>query len=572
MKHMKKALSIFLAVLMLTVLSAGVWQVGAVSIPGDAMKFNGHYYKVFDESKTWTEAKAYCESLGGHLVTVTSEAENDFIYSIIENKTKNLYWLGANDVKKEGVWEWVTGEIWTYSNWCGGAPDNHGAGEDYLEMHRTNNENGMTTEKQWNDTTNIATPGREWYNLANHGFVCEWENIYNLGEETYSFENFDTGYCFGMAVTSSGYYLGNLSKVIIGGSDDSALYSFDNTIAVRLPIYHYFHIQGPGAEQQSMVAGGNIDLNNTTDTIGDWNACVDYVKDHSFDNEGSLNVGMWYDGGGGHAVNFLYYAEVDGQDRIYVYDNNIPEDETYYYLGADGLIYQAPRQTAAEGIIGLDLMDVENYFSLAEEFPLQRFVYAMRNTIAVENAKMYNMKCNSPQGNRVMFELPADINEVTITPLVENASFTYMDKTYTFGAVDEDTYGVLSLMEGENETGSFEVVNEPVPHTHTPAEAVKENVKDASCTEGGSYDSVVYCVDCGDALSRETVQTNALGHTAPDANGDCTRCHKHIKDVTPPQTDNTGKCHWCGKTHEGFFQKIIGFFHNIFAKIFGNKY
>ena len=31
-------------------------------------------------------------------------------------------------------------------------------------------------------------------------------------------------------------------------------------------------------------------------------------------------------------------------------------------------------------------------------------------------------------------------------------------------------------------------------------------------------------------------------------------------------------CHWCGKTHEGFFQKIIGFFHNIMAKIFGAKY
>ena len=31
-------------------------------------------------------------------------------------------------------------------------------------------------------------------------------------------------------------------------------------------------------------------------------------------------------------------------------------------------------------------------------------------------------------------------------------------------------------------------------------------------------------------------------------------------------------CKWCGKTHEGFFQKIIGFFHNIMAKIFGAKY
>ena len=37
-----------------------------------------------------------------------------------------------------------------------------------------------------------------------------------------------------------------------------------------------------------------------------------------------------------------------------------------------------------------------------------------------------------------------------------------------------------------------------------------------------------------------------------------------------PQPENL--CKWCGKVHEGFFQKIIGFFHNILAAIFGAKY
>jgi len=40
---------------------------------------------------------------------------------------------------------------------------------------------------------------------------------------------------------------------------------------------------------------------------------------------------------------------------------------------------------------------------------------------------------------------------------------------------------------------------------------------------------------------------------------------------TNPQPD-PNMCHWCGQVHEGFFQKIIGFFHNIFAKLFGAKY
>ena len=48
---------------------------------------------------------------------------------------------------------------------------------------------------------------------------------------------------------------------------------------------------------------------------------------------------------------------------------------------------------------------------------------------------------------------------------------------------------------------------------------------------------------------------------------------KQYKAQTPeePQPD-PNMCHWCGKVHEGFFQKIIGFFHNILARIFGNKY
>ena len=48
---------------------------------------------------------------------------------------------------------------------------------------------------------------------------------------------------------------------------------------------------------------------------------------------------------------------------------------------------------------------------------------------------------------------------------------------------------------------------------HTPAaEAVRENEKAPSCTEAGSYDSVVYCSVCCAELSRETIAVDALGH------------------------------------------------------------
>ena len=54
---------------------------------------------------------------------------------------------------------------------------------------------------------------------------------------------------------------------------------------------------------------------------------------------------------------------------------------------------------------------------------------------------------------------------------------------------------------------------------HTPGEPVRENEAAATCTENGSYDSVIYCTDCGEELSRETVTIPATGHSYE--NGAC---------------------------------------------------
>ena len=55
---------------------------------------------------------------------------------------------------------------------------------------------------------------------------------------------------------------------------------------------------------------------------------------------------------------------------------------------------------------------------------------------------------------------------------------------------------------------------EPVEKlAHTPAEAVKENEKAATCTATGSYDSVVYCSECHTELSREPKTIDLIAHT-----------------------------------------------------------
>ena len=66
-------------------------------------------------------------------------------------------------------------------------------------------------------------------------------------------------------------------------------------------------------------------------------------------------------------------------------------------------------------------------------------------------------------------------------------------------------------------TPTPEVTPTPAPHVHTPREAVRENEIAATCVEGGTYDSVVYCTECSAEISRETVETEALGHTPAEA-------------------------------------------------------
>ena len=86
---------------------------------------NGHWYQRIDTGMTWHDARDHCASLGGHLATVTSSAEDQFVYNSVG--ASGGEWLGATDEGSEGDWRWVTGEPWNYTNWAPHEPTN-GAG------------------------------------------------------------------------------------------------------------------------------------------------------------------------------------------------------------------------------------------------------------------------------------------------------------------------------------------------------------------------------------------------------------------------------------------------------------
>ena len=76
---------------------------------------------------------------------------------------------------------------------------------------------------------------------------------------------------------------------------------------------------------------------------------------------------------------------------------------------------------------------------------------------------------------------------------------------YVSGSASDTYYATITR------TGSDE------SHTHTRAEAVEENRVEATCAAAGSYDSVVYCSECGEELSRVTITLDIVDHTAAEA-------------------------------------------------------
>ena len=81
---------------------------------------NQHLYLYVKKDMNWHDARDYCAAQNGHLVTIDSASENDFIFHLTGGNT----WLGATDEIQEGTWVWVTGETWSYSNWDEGEPNN----------------------------------------------------------------------------------------------------------------------------------------------------------------------------------------------------------------------------------------------------------------------------------------------------------------------------------------------------------------------------------------------------------------------------------------------------------------
>ncbi|MFO1196837.1 MAG: lectin-like protein [Burkholderiaceae bacterium] len=118
--------------------------------------YGGHSYFLL-ESANWSTSETAAQALGGHLVTVNDQAENNWIYSTFAqpgNPGLDL-WIGL--YRPAGTWAWANGEAVSYTNWQPGQPDQ--VNENYAHMYAMYDPPHFPTWTggAWNNFTDTAS-------------------------------------------------------------------------------------------------------------------------------------------------------------------------------------------------------------------------------------------------------------------------------------------------------------------------------------------------------------------------------------------------------------------------------
>ena len=136
-------------------------------------EYNGHIYRLYDYNVSWTQAQSLCESMGGHLVSITDSVEQNEVVALLNGCEQGVYYIGATDEEKEGTWKWVTGESFSYNNWdkTGGNEPSGGTKENYSAIMGMNYAPNKVIG-EWVDCPDTVI-NIEFYTISNCGFICE---------------------------------------------------------------------------------------------------------------------------------------------------------------------------------------------------------------------------------------------------------------------------------------------------------------------------------------------------------------------------------------------------------------
>lgn len=625
-KTIKKSFAVLLTLLTVVCIMPISSRAVTTDIPSDAVEFNGHYYYAFDEGKTWTEAKEKCEVIGGHLVTITTQEEQEIVESIIKNGTKSCYWLGGTDEIAEGQWKWITGEEFKYTHWAKDMPDNF-LTENYLMMfkephpRRAGNTFGL-----WNDLKEDCTcKDTPFFRKDGFGFICEWEKKtvptgYNFLRDSYGFGNYgadidkkyfylmfgmpagfsmwaikhnqERGLCFGMAYTAASLLnsmpaINNMRESFPSASSSIEIAYRKMTIEDYIKFAHIYQ----------------FDLECIAKTFFPTSAKEIYnqVKKNVENDSIGLTIRIARKNGkGAHQV----LPVGINQNNILIYDSNnttnleyltVNDDGTWYYSGSTDYNSTTCNLTIYSDYMRpyqkLLLLHLYDWYEAAKSVVSKNALLTVSNECNIGTTDIAEILAEAngenEQSTAKQYWLLSD-KSVTVSSTSNGANeFSLAGSEFVVGAsvndnsevtltADEKNDVKIKSVEGNAYSVSFigfgekcEALKTEITGVANGSEVTAAKTENGVVVTGLNNLSIVYSeddVEVGNATAE--VKDGREVNITVDESKDTVKT-----DFVGEQTEDI--CGYCGKVHGTSFKEVlIKFFHRIFyffVKLFGLK-
>uniref|UniRef100_A0A087XIX5 C-type lectin domain-containing protein n=1 Tax=Poecilia formosa TaxID=48698 RepID=A0A087XIX5_POEFO len=149
-----KLLAVFLLVFSMVALTSGktvsingtpgdgqwefmLYQVGSISCPFGWTLINNRCFQYVANNMTWAEAERNCLTLGANLASVHNSNEYNQIQTLIFTASRDSKetWIGGSNAQEDNIWLWSDGNLFSYTNWCRGQPDNTRGMQHCLQMN-----------------------------------------------------------------------------------------------------------------------------------------------------------------------------------------------------------------------------------------------------------------------------------------------------------------------------------------------------------------------------------------------------------------------------------------------------
>ncbi|XP_045695672.1 C-type lectin domain family 4 member E isoform X1 [Phyllostomus hastatus] len=114
--------------------------------PSRWVHFQSSCYFFSTNTMTWSASVKNCSNMGGHLVVINTQEEQEFLFH--EKPKKREFYIGLTDQVTDGQWKWVDGTPFmkSLSFWDVGEPNNLATVEDCVTIRDSSN-----PRQNWND-------------------------------------------------------------------------------------------------------------------------------------------------------------------------------------------------------------------------------------------------------------------------------------------------------------------------------------------------------------------------------------------------------------------------------------